>query len=438
MNADTMNWKHKGILLVVLTLALLLAGCGGKTTPYQENDDAGYCVSVRYDANGGTFTTNTSVIVDAYALADLPDGENGQAKLALLPPDDPLRGSANAFTPVNNGYFLAGWYTGRTENGDGTYTYSGRWDFAADVVELDRKGSYSSEEPVLTLYAAWVPLFQINYYDMDGTLLTTSAYNPLTDGELTMPVWEDAALKMGSLPEKKGFTFEAAYLDAQGTKPIETPTLAHTGSVDLETCQTRDSVMNVYMDFIPGQWFHIYNAGQFLENASVAGCYILHEDLDFTDKIWPTALMYGNFTGTIEGNGHTIRNVTVEQTNSSKTNAGLFGQLGETAVISDLKLENISFVIRKGAMKAGTNYGLLAGSISPDARLSGVTVENSRLLIDSACHFGTLDYAIGLICGMGETDIGCGGVECLATGSDPDKVTVETSGNAVNVKFADQ
>lgn len=419
--------------MVVLVLALLLVGCGSETTPYQENNDAGYCVSVRYDANGGTFTTNASVIVDAYNLSELPDAGNGQAKLALLAPDDPVRGSANAFTPVNSGYFLAGWYTGRTDNGDGTFTYSGRWDFAVDTMMLDKSESYTSEEPVLTLYAAWVPLFEINYYEMDGTLLTTKTYNPLADGELVMPVWEEATLKMGSLPEKNGYTFDAAYLDTAGTQPITTPTVQHCGSIDPETCEAKNPVMNIYMDFIEGEWFHIYTAEQFAENASVAGSYVLHADLDFADVIWPSSLMYGTFTGTIEGNGHTIRNVTVEQTNNAKTNAGLFGKLGESAVITDLNLDNITFIIRSGAKNAGTNYGLLTGSLSDEAKISGLTIESGRLLIDPTCYFGTNDFAIGLICGIGTTDIDYSGIQCALT-EESDSMTVEVVESTVIIR----
>ena len=68
--------------------------------------------------------------------------------------------------------------------------------------------------------------------------------------------------------------------------------------------------------------------------------------------------MYGNFNGTIKGNGHTIKNVTIEQTNNSKVNAGLFGYLAETSSLSDLTFENVTFAGEEPCLKG------LDGSIS--------------------------------------------------------------------------
>ena len=48
----------------------------------------------------------------------------------------------------------------------------------------------------------------------------------------------------------------------------------------------------------------VYNVEQFLENASVNGNYEIHADLDFAGETWPSSLTYGNFTGSIKGNGH--------------------------------------------------------------------------------------------------------------------------------------
>ena len=63
---------------------------------------------------------------------------------------------------------------------------------------------------------------------------------------------------------------------------------------------------------------------------------------------------------------------------------------------------------------AGTSYGLLAGTISDKAVFENVTVKNGQLLIDSSCYFGTDDYTIGLLCGMGsapiDSDITCAAI----------------------------
>ena len=174
--------------------------------------------------------------------------------------------------------------------------------------------------------------------------------------------------------------------------------------------------MKLYLDWTEGEWYRIYNAQQFLDNASVSGNYEIFADLDFEGKIWPTSLMYGNFSGSIVGNGHTLSNITAEQTNNSKTNAGLFGSFSEGASITDLTFENVTMTIKAGTRVAGTSYGLLAGTISNKAVFENVKIQGGQLLIDASCYFGTDDYTIGLLCGMGSAPIDASGIICGVVG----------------------
>lgn len=439
-----MNHKVKGIVLICLLLVTLIlaAGCAEEKTPYEINDADQYTVSVKYDANGGIFTTNTSVIVDSYNLSDLKTDGSNQARIALLSPDNASRGN-DAFSAVNNGYFLAGWYTQRNEvtdgSGNATYTYSGRWDFEKDLLTVDAGKTYSSAEPVLTLYAAWVPLFEIQFYDLDsGEYLDSYTFNPTAEDDPLLPLWntETGTIDMYRFPQKMGYTYQGAYWDAAGTRPVEGDRVNHPGTVDFDSGTAKDTVTKLYIDWAEGNWYHIYTAQQFLDNASVSGCYVIHEDLDFEGKIWPASLMYGNFTGTIQGGGHTFRNIELAQTNNSKVNAGLFGSLTEKAEIRDLTLENVSFTIRSGARVAGTSFGLLAGTVSSGASLTDLRITDSRLLIDSGCYFGASDYSVGLICGMGSVpDLDPSGITCAAVGDNPESVRIEVDGNTVTLSF---
>lgn len=442
-----MNLKHKVIAAagLLLTSLFLVTGCAEEQGPYELNDGENYSVSVKYDANGGTFTTNTSVIVDSYNLSQIGTNDSGASEIALIPPDDPARGS-DAFTPVKNGCFLAGWYTQRTETADSegnvSYTYGGRWDFENDRLTVDPAGTYNSAEPVLTLYAAWVPLFEIDFYSLEsGESLGSLAFNPMTDGEVLVPVWdtETGAIEMYNFPEKQGCTFDGAYYDAAGTQPVDTVAVEHPGIVDYETGTAVNASMNLYVAWMEGEWYHIYNVDQFLDNASVSGNYVIHTDLDFTDKIWPTSFMYGSFSGSIQGNGHVFRNIEAVQTNNSKVNAGLFGRLTETASVYDVTFENVTFTIQGGTRVVGTAFGLLCGSISDGAVLQGVDINSGILQIDSDCYFGVDDYSIGLLCGMGDASaVDYSGISCTAVGSDPDRVQITVSGNDVSLEFVSE
>lgn len=439
--------KHltKAFLLVLLCLAALLcaSGCSAQRTPYEVNNDQQYNISVKYDANGGIFTTNTSVIVDSYNLAELGKNDSGDAVIALLSPDHEARGN-DAFSAIRNGYFLAGWYAVRNEvaGSEDTYTYADRWDFASDRLEIDPDGTYSAETPVLTLYAAWVPLFEVEFYDRaSGELMSTLALDPTVNKELALPVWstETGTVEMQKFPTKKGYTFASVSADASGAQPLEGETFVHPGVVDYETGSAKDSVAKLYIDWTEGEWYRIYTAEQLSDNASLTGHYEICADLDFADEIWPTSFMYGNFSGEIKGNGHTFKNITLAQTNNSKVNAGLFGYLTEEASISDITFENVTFTVEKGTRVTGASFGLLAGTVSKDAELTGVAIKNSTLQIDSGCYFGVSDYSIGLVCGMGDASvIETAEITCVAVGENPDSVRITTDGNTVTVEFVSE
>ncbi len=441
--------KHltKAILLAVVCLAALLcaSGCSAERTPYEINNDRQYNISVKYDANGGIFTTNTSVIVDSYNLADLGRNADGKAEIALLSPDNAARGN-DAFTAIKNGYFLAGWYAVRNESADSdggdAYTYADRWDFADDRLEIDPSGTYSADQPVLTLYAAWVPLFEIEFYDRaTGELLSTLTCDPTVKQEFALPAWstETGTIEMHDFPEKKGYTFASVSTDALGAQLLEGETYVHPGTLNLETGSAENSVAKLYIDWTEGEWYRIYTAKQFADNASLTGHYEICADLDFADEIWPTSFMYGNFSGEIKGNGHTFKNITFSQTNNSKVNSGLFGHLTEGAGISELTFENVTFTIEKGTRVTGASFGLLAGTISKDALLDGVAIKNSTLQIDSGCYFGVTDYSIGLVCGMGDASvIETAEIVCVATGEKPDSVKIATEGNTVTLEFVSE
>ncbi|MBQ8279233.1 MAG: hypothetical protein IJZ23_05275 [Roseburia sp.] len=438
-----MKMKIKAVLVALLTLTTLtfISGCSAEQTPYEVNDSENYTVSVKYDANGGVFTTNTSVIVDSYNVSEM-NADNGMAEIALIAPDNEARGN-DAFTPINNGYFLAGWYAGRTEstdsNGNTVYTYSDKWDFEKDMLAVDTSKTYSSAEPVLTLYAAWVPLFEVEFYALDtGEYLDSITFDPTLVEELTVPSWDEetGAIEMYDFPERSGYTFNAAYYDAAATQAIDTATVNHPGKVDYASGTATDSVMQIYVDWVEGEWYHIYNVEQFLENASVNGNYEIHADLDFAGEIWPTSLMHGNFGGVIHGNGYTLKNIEVVQTNNSKINAGLFGYLTETAEISDVTFENVNFTIKSGTRVVGTCYGLLAGTISNEAQLPNVQITSSSVLIDSSCYFGVEDYSIGLLCGMGNAEaVPNAEITCATTGDNPESINITVDGNTVTLEF---
>ena len=416
-----MNNKLKVILLAIAILVtlLLVVSCD-EGVPYVSYDDDGYTVSVKYDANGGTFTSGTSVIVDSYNLTKLPV-KDGKRIAKLITPDDKSRGDGNYFLPSKSGHIFVGWYAERTESTDnnGTYSYASMWDFSKDYLELDENGQYSASTPALTLYAAWVPEFKFEFYSLDTKeLLGEYKVSPYT--EISVPAWDTKTgkIKMYNFPSVTGKTFEAVYLDEGGEVLVTDEAIKHIGSLNYENATAVNPIMKLYVDTVDGEWQHIYTVAQ-LQEMSLSGSYIIMNDLDFSDSYWPEFLIKGSFKGKLVGNtkenGERVKlsNISFNEANSA-TNIGLFGQLIESAELSDISFENIKLIMKAGApMISGASFGLLAGTIGEGATLNNVSI-SGNIEISHNCTFKGDLYTIGLICAVGNPQGIVADITCTA------------------------
>jgi hypothetical protein len=444
-----MKRKIKLFLIPFMLLAtlFLVTACGNKTNAYDDNDAKGHTVSVKYDANGGVFTGTSTVMVDSFNIADMKTDSDGMVNLKLIKPTDEARGD---WTPANGNKVLAGWYKTRIETtddkGNKIYTYADEFDFDTHYVTVDPNKTYTSSEPVLTLYAVWVEKFVVNFINIeDGTHLGSYEYNPDPDSEakpvLNTPVWntDTGRLDMFKFPEIKGKTFEAAYEDAEGTKPLG-DVIVHNGYID-KYGVAQDTVKNVYVKYMEGNWYHVYTAKQMSGINDVTGNIVLHADLDFSEKgaFWPSTFIHGTFTGSIEGNGHTIKNVTIEQSSNTVTQTGLFGKLAAGAKISNVTFENVTLKITKGARTPGAVFGLLAGRVEAGAELKNVAVTSGVIEINAdTCYWPTADFDIGLLCGTGSFEEGSdlaaidiSGITCVKAGEKALTITID--GNSVTI-----
>lgn len=437
-----MKNKLKTMLTGILLPAALLfaAGCSGDATPYEKNNDDGYTVSVKYDSNGGIFDTNSSVIMDSFNISEMKKNADGTVDIALLDPNDAKRGANNRFSPTNANHFLAGYYSNRTEsldeNGNTVYSYSNLWDFDNDLLKVDSSKKYSADEPVMTLYAVWIPYYKVDFYNIENKeLIGSMSFSPLEKEELLLPIWDpqSGAIKMNDFPKKEGYTFDSAFLDEKGENRIEAETIPHSGKINYENGTAENSSMKIYVSLLEGEIFHIYTAAQFVSNYKPNGTYIIHEDLDFADTIWPSSLTTGSFEGKIVGNGHIFKNINVTQNDNAKPRFGIFGQIGEKAVISDLSFESTTVTIKKGIRTQGSSYSFFAGLISEGSNISGVSFKECTLAIDSSVYFFTDDYSIGLVCGMGNTDISAEGISCEVVGDNPERLEISVVDGEVNV-----
>ncbi len=439
-----MSNKLKLMVLAVLVMLCLTACNDNWEAPYASLQDSGYNISVRFDVNGGFFAGATDVaVVDVFRQEDAANG------LHLLAPEDPAR-EQGAYLPTRNGYFLAGWYTQRDprvdENGNALdeygvlcsesgreqgYIYSGRWDFANDTLNPDPNTTYSADTPALTLYAAWVPYVNYVFYAVDQGTGTAEYLSTVQAVDLQIPQWNQRSGKliMNDFPDVEGKTFDCAYLDPEMTQPLTDTIYGKDSYVDYETGTLNAESVDIYTTWLEGSWYKIFTADQLSSNARLDGNYILMNDLDFSDAIWPATFVKGEFTGTIQGNGFTVTGINAIQADNTRLLGGLFGSIGDGASITGLTIDSATLILDAGCRMSGSAFGLLAGSVSDGATFENVTVSGT-LQITENCY-PQADYTVGLLCGIGNPNGITYSITCTGPEDGSVQVTVNDDGSVI-------
>ncbi len=401
-----MKAKIYAIFMAMLTLiaAVALSSCDAETE-YDRLDDSGYTISVKFDSDGGTIKGSNSTVIDVFNPDNYTADADGKIKISLRTPDDPARDKNNRLTITKPDHYIVGWYATRTPVDENDlskgYTYSDRWDFENDTLTLDKDGNYTSSENQLVLYAAWVPYFNFEIYapDENGGFSLLETKKALT---FDLPVWEDGAatVKMGDVSKRRGYTFDAAYLDENMTTPITESSIS--GVVDYETGKLAEKTIKLYTTWLEGNHYRIYSVDQLNKNASYDGIYHIMSDLDFGGESWD---FYGTgFSGKLYGNGHKISNISFATTYASSSN-GLFASINDGALIEDVTFENITHKINVGITKADDSFGLFAGKIADGAVLDNVSISGSLLFGPNCANLENYSgYYIGIVASTGTPD----------------------------------
>ena len=233
-------WKLSFLFVLLLLTVACITACGKWEDTYAALDEEGHSVSVRFDVGSGVLAgTNDVYVVDVFSLDDMKTDSSGNKYAYLLTPDDAMRGDGARYSVSNDGYFLAGWYQERTPrvNAQGEaldeygqlcsesgkeqgYTYAKKWDFSKPMT-VDPKGDYSAGENYMTLYAAWIPYFEFEFYAVDANGASQQIGEAVSSIELELPEWDMTTgdIDMKKFPVRDGMTFDKVYLDAALTQP---------------------------------------------------------------------------------------------------------------------------------------------------------------------------------------------------------------------------
>lgn len=297
------------------------------------------------------------------------------------------------------------------------YSYSGLWDFDSERLTLDMleedPEEYRPGKTVRTfrLYAAWAPNYTYDFYrkNADGAWEKyASLTKPVSADSIAVPQWDDTkgSLDYGSVPrysiaadEENGisaqsFTMTGLYADPACNEPyadgdmldIHEKSIPHHGTTDLESGTATGTSVKLYTTWKEGNWFRISTAAQLAANAMPDGCYEILSDLNCSEIVWNFSGY--TFTGKFAGNGHTISNITSQQTDATSKNpqrvhGGLFGTFTAKARLKDITFENVAYTIAAGARPSKTglatgSFGLFAGAVETGQKGESGTVTSAN------------------------------------------------------------
>lgn len=416
----------KKLITILISAAIVaclagFASCGKLSAPDQAHKN-GNVVRINYDTNGGIIGGGDNVtLFDMFNPYKYTADANGNVHIKVLDPVDERRenigkSESNKNPLTKPGNILVGWYKTRTENADGSYSYSDKWNFETDSFEV--KQDTAGEE--FTLYALWTEFFEFDYYRVkpDGNIefirkdqlgvipSEVKGTADETQAAIYLPDWADGAMnyKTGSytFPKVSGTTYTAAYLDKECEEEIKTEQgkpFIHTGYID-ENGVAQNRIQNIYVTYEEGERYKISTAAQFARYADVDGYYEIAGDLDFTGVAWPNSLTSGTFNGRIYGkDGISIKftNISAKYSSSSSNRGGLFGEIGDNAVIKNVAFENVTVDIAASGIVSDIKYGLFAGNISEKANMTGVSLTGATLKISGEIEQPSDDYSIHLL-----------------------------------------
>ncbi len=417
---------------------------------------------------GKVFGRTSVVIKDRINPNDITDtDQDGVIEFKLTSPEVRKNSLGVGADIKKDGYYLAGWYKTRTdwEKADGTpldefgneisyktvngekvvgdngryvcenakgeevtqgYSYTDPWDFSTDKLSY----TLNSGKLDVTFYAAWLPQYTFNYMKQNTegvweTYHTESFGYKTTQDTIYMPTWiysnaSDTTTKITrkyeysdpvngivyNFPTVEGYTFNSAYTDESCTQEIAEKT-QHIGAFDLATGTPTNVTQNIYVKFDEGEFYNIYTAKEFAtygNKAKECTTYNLKADLDFANDKWPANLSTKEFKGVLNGENHTVSNVTVQQKNTSDTFGGLFGKLGANAKIQNVTFDNVNYEFTTGAVSQDEVYfGIFAGLVETGATVANVTMKNATMTLGKISANQNF-YKVGLVTGNGIVD----------------------------------
>ena len=267
-----------------------------------------------------------------------------------------------------NNHFFEGWYK------DAEFTE--KWNFATDKATEN-----------ITLYANWVEMFRykFRYKDEDTDEWQEIDYTLYVDQGGTLNVSSQK-----SRIKRSGYTLFGIYQDETLSTPWND---SHTHEGYMDGKEQIGGTEYVYTTWIKGEFSFMSTAADAVYLTSGDNVYLL-DDIDLEGEEWRG--YNTSYGGIIEGNGFTIRNITLKFPVFGHRNkdCGLFGRLLEGAELRNITFENIVIEVDDDSTMTRV-LGLLAGTIEEGVKFENVTIKGSIIIKRVNPSFYTLGVVAG-------------------------------------------
>ena len=373
------------ISLMALASLFIFTGCSLGTSKEEILDRYDLTAQITYYVNGekATFEPIAATERDIYYQA-------GQIPYAI--PESKI---------TYEGHIFDGWYEVECKNGNpvpvetfkddegnvthSTYTLTQKVDFEKSPMQEGEHRYYAAKW--LTKTRVKVKLV-VEDKDakiaIDKEKIKGEFYSPIMEkdtishGDEIMSFSYDGST--GTLPsisaklpiKDNAYTFIEYYADEACTKPVAWP------------IQEQEEDVYIYAKYIEGKWTVISSTKevkQFFDQIgdSKARFYLMN-DVDCSSLATITAAT--KFACELQGNGFTLKNLKINRPNDQLTKTSIFGEITSTAVLNNVRFENLTFACKFGKKQDINKYYYLFTSLDKAAKISNVAVSGGMLMYD--------------------------------------------------------
>ncbi len=284
--------------------------------------------------------------------------------------------------------------------------YAAKWETDTHVnVNLVLHGEEEGELPIDTAAYTGEKKYEAYEYEplkgqetiANGGLLLRYSYRNGTVGAMSPDI----------VPVKdKAYTFVGYYTDEACTQPIP------------QSIAQEETDVTVYAQYIKGSdWVVVSTAAgsansveQIVKQASNAKArFILSNDIDCSQlkaSSGNSLSAIGGFACEVQGNGFTLKNLTLEK-GQSGAQKSLLGAIRKTAIIADITFENLTFSAKFKRQSDYNEYYFLFTSLHEEATVKNVKVNGGNMVMYNDVEYVPLvnvKEKINYIFGGYETD----------------------------------